>query len=272
MPGHRLFDPRLPPVHSNAKSRLIAEYISTYQMVTHGGLFIDGFAGPQKREFHEAWSARRVLDLQPKWIRHFWLCELDPAGIAPLVELKSEHHGNPKGRTVSVMKGDFNESIKLILKSPKLRRSTPAFVLLDQRNTECHWSTVQAIARREGKRKIELLYFLGVGWLLRSLSTSSTPERLGEIDKWWGGEGWRELIGSSQVTLLRQMCDRFSDELGYQYVTPWPVFKDEKGTRKMFYLIHASDHEEAPRLMKRAYARVIGAVPGTLTDPQGKLL
>lgn len=272
MPGRSGLDPKLPPVHSNAKSQLIAEYISMYQMVTHGGLFIDGFSGPQKRDHEEAWTARRVLELQPKWLRHFWLCELDPSGLEPLQRLKKVHHGCPKGRTVSVMRGDFNETIKVILKSPKLRRSTPVFALLDQRNTECHWATVQAIADRAGKRKIELLYFLGTGWLQRSLSTSSTPERLREIDCWWGGNTWLELTEMSQVEVVQRVSNRFAQELGYRHVTPWPVFQTKLGRRKMFYLIHASDHDDAPRLMKRAYSRVIGSVPGTPTDAQQTLL
>ncbi len=64
------------------------------------------------------------------------------------------------------------------------------------------------------------------------------------------------------------VCDRFAAELGYEHVTPWPVFKDERGRRKMFYLIHASDHADAPRLMKRAYSRILGARAGTPADTQ----
>ena len=37
----------------------IAEYITNFQRVTKGGLYIDGFAAPQSRDHEEAWSARR---------------------------------------------------------------------------------------------------------------------------------------------------------------------------------------------------------------------
>lgn len=271
MPGSSGLDPRAPPLHTNAKSRLIAEYLSTYQMVTHGGLYIDGFAAPQSRDFREAWTARRVLELEPKWIRHFWLCDMDPGGVEHLKWLKEQHAGKPKGRTVSVMKGDFNSTVRLILKSPKLRRATPVFALLDQRNTECHWATVQAIAARAGRRKIEMLYFLGTSWLHRSLTQSYTPTRLAEITRWWGGDGWRDLVGATQAHVVNQMAHRFASELGYQHVTPWPVFNNDKGQRRIFYLIHASDHEEAPKLMKRAYAKIIGRRSGTLADAQSSL-
>ena len=52
-----------PPDQTNSKSRLIAEYISMFQLVTRGGLYIDGFAAPQSRPHEEAWTARRVLEL-----------------------------------------------------------------------------------------------------------------------------------------------------------------------------------------------------------------
>lgn len=266
MPGKQ-FGATSAPLQTDNKSKLIAEYISLYQRVTHGGLFIDGFAGPQKLNFKEAWSARRVLEIEPKWIRHFWLCEMDPTSLTALRELKGTHHNSPKGRTVSVMAGDFNKSIRMILKSPKLHQKTPVFALLDQRTAECHWASVEAIAARAGKtNKIEQLYFLGVGWLQRSFAASTTADRQKELDQWWGGSGWRSLIGANHTTLVKTMADRFSNELGYSFVTPWPLFNAQD--RKMFYLIHASDHPAASGLMKRAYRRVVGAKAGTLADSQ----
>lgn len=103
-------------------------------MVTHGGLYIDGFAAPQSRDFREAWTARRVLELEPKWIRHFWLCDMDPGGVEHLKWLKEQHAGKPKGRTVSVMKGDFNSTVRLmwcaaVQKAPR-RHTRPVRITL----------------------------------------------------------------------------------------------------------------------------------------------
>ena len=52
-----------PPDQTNAKSKLIANYISKFQRVTKGGLYIDGCAAPQSRDHEEAWTARRVLEI-----------------------------------------------------------------------------------------------------------------------------------------------------------------------------------------------------------------
>jgi len=132
------------------------------------------------------------------------------------------------------------------------------FALLDQRNTECHWSTVTALAARAGRTKIELLYFLGTSWIHRSLSASFRPERLKEIDLWWGGPGWTSLKELSQTQIVKQVADRFSIELQYSYVKAYPINLDENGAKVAFHLIHSSDHPEAPKLMDRAFWEVCG--------------
>ena len=256
-----------PPSQSDAKSRLIADYVSRFQLVTGGGLYIDGFAAPQSRDHEEAWTARRVLEIQPPRLRRFWLCDLEEKGIAQLKALKSKHHRSPRSRHVHVVEGDFNETFKGILKSGRILRNTAVFALLDQRTAECHWSTVKRLAAHEGRTKIELLYFLGTGWLHRSLASSSTPQRLGALDRWWGGRGWRDLLDQSTTTMASTMADRFAHELGYRFVRFYPIFQGKDG-RALFHLIHASDHPEAPKLMARAYQSVVGSVPGTPTDAQ----
>ena len=53
---------------------------------------------------------------------------------------------------------------------------------------------------------------------------------------------------------LRELVEhRFREELGYRSVKGWPIFATPQGGRTMYYLIHATDHPEAPFLMYRAY-------------------
>lgn len=251
-----------PPDQSNAKSKLIASYISKFQLVTKGGLYIDGFAAPQSRDHEEAWTARRVLEVKPPRLRTFWLCDMEARGLLQLRRLKDQHHRNPSSRRVFVMEGDFNQTVKGLLKNDRLRRKSAIFALLDQRNTECHWATVQALAARAGRTKIELLYFLGTSWLHRSLSASSRDQRLSEIDRWWGGRGWTELKDLPQVLVVKRVADRFAAELGYQFVKAYPITLDEDGSKVAFHLIHASDHPDAPKLMDRSFLEIVGDVPG----------
>jgi len=256
------------PAQTDAKSRLIAEYLTRFQLVTRGGLYIDGFAAPQSRMHPEAWTARRVLEIKPPRLRTFWLCDIDPPGCQQLRELKRFHNGTPKVRKVFVFEGDFNRRVDEILMSGRIHKRTAVFVLLDQRNTECHWTTVRKLARFKSQTKIEVLYFLGIGWLLRSLKVSQRPERLVEIDRWWGSDSWHDLKNMSQLAISTLMAERFQKELGYRFANVWPVFLSEDGQRVPFVLIHASDHPEAPILMRRAYTAVWGNRSGSPTDAQ----
>lgn len=259
------------PAQTDAKARLIEDYIRRFQMVTGGGLYIDGFAAPQKRDKEDAWTARRVLEIKPKRLRRFWLCDVDPRGVEQLKELKAKHHNPAAQRRVVVYEGDFNRRVDEIIKSGRIKRRSAVFAFLDQRNTECHWATVQKLAAHEGRTKIEMLYFLGVGWLIRSLKTSSTPKRLSEIDQWWGGPGWRDLKELTQTEISEVVSKRFQNELGYTYATGWPIFLEEDSTRKAFVLIHATDHPLAPKLMSKAFHSIYGDRAGTPTDTQGDL-
>lgn len=250
-----------PPSQSNSKSKLIASYIAKFQLVTKGGLYIDGFAGPQSRDHEESWTARRVLEHRPARLRTFWLCEIETRGLLQLRRLRSQHHGNPRSRRVIVVEGDFNRTVKDILRSDRLTRKAAIFALLDQRNTECHWATVQALAARAGRTKIELLYFVGTSWLHRSLGSSTREQRLAEIERWWGDQGWVRLRGLSQDLVAKEVANRFATELGYKFVKACPITLEERGQKDAFYLIHASDHPEAPKLMDRAYLEVCGDRP-----------
>ncbi|WP_138919618.1 three-Cys-motif partner protein TcmP [Oceanicola sp. S124] len=263
------------PAQSNLKSMLIAEYIKRFQLITKGGLYIDGFAAPQSRLHEEAWTARRVLEVAPPRLSKFWLCDLDPKGCEQLRELKRLHDRHPKFRRVWVLEGDFNQRVDEILKGGRISRNAPVFALLDQRNMECKWRTVQAIAARKGaKYKIEMMYFVGTAWLLRAVKTRSTAESLRDMEQWWGGPGWQRLMEiNQQEAAVKLIARRFTEELGYRTALVYPVPLLVDGERTAFHLVHASDHPEAPRLMDEAFRSVIGQLasqPSHLSD-QGEL-
>ena len=84
--------------------------------------------------------------------------------------------GRKLSRSIEIIPGDFNINIGRILKDDTISQKEATFCLLDQRTFECHWSTVQKLAHYEKPphNKIELLYFLGVGWLHRAFSGIDT--------------------------------------------------------------------------------------------------
>lgn len=246
----------LGPVWTQHKAQLIAKYIYLFTIITHHGAYIDGFAGPKRRELPGSWAAELVVETEPRRLREIFLCDLDERKVDEL-RLLVQRQSDTEKRDYRVIAGDFNASVGEILSSGLIKEKTATFCLIDQFTLECHWATLEALARHkpEGARKIEIFYFLATGWLHRSLS--ATTVNLDRPDLWWGGDGWRELLSTSGDRIAIRMAERFRDELKYRYVKPYPIYERERGGGKvMFHMIHASDHPEAHKLMARAHRNV----------------
>lgn len=244
-------------VWTEHKAKLIARYLYYFVLITKHGAYIDGFAGPQQADKPESWAARLVLESEPRWFRTFFLCDRDPNQVKLLNDLKASQ---PllSGREINVYSGDFNELVHEILRSDRIGEKVATFCLLDQRTFECDWRTVEALAAHKSARKIELFYFLPSGWFERAVSGLSDKSLL---EKWWGRPDWDSLLGIDKFKQADLICQRFRDELGYRYAHPLPIFGQLGGRgRLMYFMVHATDHYEAPNLMVRAYRKATGAL------------
>lgn len=246
---HR-FSPIRKALWTEHKARLIGTYLYYFALITRHGVYIDGFAGPQKPDQLESWAAKRVLENEPRWIRSFFLCDINREKASALEKLR-EIQPHTKGRTIEVACADFNSHVDTVLATDKIRENTAAFCLLDQRTFECDWSTVQKIARRKSKRKIEIFYFVPTGWLARSISGLNDADLV--MSRWWGDNDWMHLQNMRNFDIAETFLQRFQKEFGYSYAYSWPIHETQHGHRIMYYMIHASDHHEAPKLMERAY-------------------
>lgn len=220
-------------------------------MVTKHGVYLDLFAGPQRASDTENWSVRRVLERRTEGnpaIRHYAVCDSDPDQVRLLRDLGRTHG------SFRVCAGDANELVHQMLKEAPISQKTACFCLIDQRTFECRWNTVEAVAqfKREGY-KIELFYFLAQGWIDRAWA--STKEE-GRLAAWWGNDDYERFRALSSIDRAQTLCSRFRGELGYTYSDPFAIHAKGEGSRTMYYMIHASDHPEACRLMSRAYRRV----------------
>lgn len=243
------------PVWSENKSKLIQNYVKYFLMVTKHGTYIDGFSGPQVEEYNdESWSAKRVLEIQPAWMRRFILCEMDPRQVELLRRLEQSRRDLGDKRKIEIHEGDFNTSINKILVPGSIREKEATFCLLDQRTFECKWDSVRKLAAyKQSGTKIELFYFLAVGWLARSIAALKDDQKLRD---WWGRDDVdlpRTTTNSAELAKL--FSHRFKHELGYSTAAAWPIYeRSDSGLGKvMYYMIHATDHQEAPKLMNRAY-------------------
>jgi three-Cys-motif partner protein len=225
-------------------------------MITHHGTYIDGFAGPQWPGRPSMWAARLVLRSKPQWLRHFYLYEISKKKVSLLKKLQANRRSLAPNRTIHVYQGDFNSKVRSLLRSDRIGQQEATFCLLDQQTFECHWKTLVELAqyKRGTENKIELFYFLAIRWLHRALSGIKNKRGL---TRWWGRDDWRDLSKLSQDQIRDRVVARFKDELGYKSVKAWPIFHRRGSDVIMYYMIHATDHSEAPKLMSRAYRKVV---------------
>lgn len=242
------------PVWTENKARLVARYLYYFVYITRSGSYIDGFAGPQQMDkpetWAENWTARLVLQEQPEKfpLRHYYLFDIGRRQVEALRNLKKVY----AKQDINVYRKDFNKGVSQLLQQALIGEKEPTFCLLDQQTFECHWATVETLARYKKGMKIELLYFLPIAWLDRALAGLREKERL----KAWWGDDWEKLRSLNSDRRRDVFVDKLK-ELNYAHVAPWPIFERQRGNRIMYYMIHASDHPEAPRLMARAYSRAV---------------
>ena len=246
------------PIWTETKAQLIANYLRLFLLITRHGAYIDGFAGPQDKRNPDSWAAKLVVEISPAWMKKFFLCELDGDAYADLVTMIGTQ---PElgGRQIHHKRGDFNQWVDDVLATGRITDKTATFALLDQRSTECHWTTVKKLAtHKRGARKIELFYFFPTGWVHRTVSETKDTAVL---DAWWGDDGWRQIQGVKQDQAAGLFVRKIQ-ALGYRDVKSWPICSQQFGAgRTMYHMIHATDHLEAPKLMFRAYRDLIGNVP-----------
>lgn len=241
----------VPALWTAQKSTLICEYLHLFLLLTKSGVYIDLFAGPQKEEYTEDWTIKRVIErrtIGPNF-KYFAACDLKPKQVARLRRLKDEHE--EQSFKFKIYEGDANDQIDGILRDAPISVKVPCFCLIDQRTLECDWETVRKISefKKEGF-KIEVLYFLAESWFNRSWKSRKDGER---ARSWWGRDDYMEFLDQRSVDRAHGMCSRFHEELGYEYAEPWAIYKHGTTGRTMYYLIHASDHRDARRLMSEAY-------------------
>ena len=258
VPSPYSVEPEVPrirqPVWTENKANLIAEYLYLFVLITKHGTYIDGFAGPQYPDLTDCWAAKLVLESEPRRFRHFHLYDSDPKKIDALVSLRDAQR-EIKGRTIQVNgPGDFNVLIKELLASGSIGEKEATFCLLDQHTFECHWSTVKTLAQHKSTgHKIELFYFFAVRWLDRAFSAVGDEK----LESWWGRSDFKQLKEMRSDRRVRLLCERFRSELKYASVKPWPIFERSDGGPVMYYMVHATDHPEAPKLMSRAYRQAV---------------
>lgn len=240
---------------THTKAKLIEAYIRLFLQITKHGVYIDAMAGQQWDGHDDEWAAKLVANISPDYLNKLFLSDLDLSKVEALREMVSsvlpQKSGKRRRTKYDIQQGDFNLLVDDILASGAIKQSTATFCLIDQHTHECHWRTLEKLARhKDGDHKIEIFYFLATGWLPRVIATLKDTSVL---DRWWGNNGWQSVAGYGNSQLSQTVVQRFKTELGYKHVFEFPILKEGNEGREMFRMIHASDHERAPKLMESAY-------------------
>jgi three-Cys-motif partner protein len=247
------FAPAQRAIWTENKAKLIERYLFYFVLITKHGAYIDGFSGPQYSKRKDAWAAKMVLESKPPFLRNFWLCEQNEKSLDALEQLKAAQP-SIRNRTIKIVPGDFNANVAGLLATSGIADKTATFCLLDQRTFECEWQTLVTLSKHRSDYKIELFYFLATGWLDRSISAVKDRSTL---DRWWGRPDVDILRGMKSFDRMQLFCKRMRDELGYKHAYGWPIYSKEHRGRVMYHMIHASDHDEAPKIMHRAYRNAL---------------
>ena len=173
-----------------------------------------------------------------------------------MAKLQALKDAQPKirNRTIEIVPGDFNANVAGILARSGIDDKTATFCLLDQHTFECEWRTLVTLSKHRADYKIELFYFLATGWLDRSMAGVKDKSIL---ERWWGRGDYAKLQGMPSRDRMLLFCERIKSELGYKHAYGWEIYSREIGGRVMYHMIHATDHDEGPRLMNRAYRNAL---------------
>lgn len=251
------------PIWTECKAKLIERYLFYFVQITKSGTYMDAFAGPQETEKHDMWSAKLVMESKPRWLRNFFLFDVEPSQVEFLKAMRDAQPPRDKvkkepKRRVEIYLGDFNAKLLEMLSQNPIPDKEATFCLLDQRTFECDWNSVKTLAQHKtGGNKIELFYFFPEGWINRSIHAIKY-EKEEKLLRWWGTPNWQEVVNKQGVLRGLFVANRFKTELNYKYANPFPIYeRKDAGGRIMYYMIHASDHAEAPTLMNRAYHKAL---------------
>src|SRR5688500_7156584 len=135
------------PIWTRNKAKLIERYLFYFVMITKHGNYIDACAGPQQADNADMWSARLVLESQPRWFRKFFLFDKDAEQVKKLEALRDaqpppDKEKREQKRLIHVERGDCNVLIPKLLGTETIRDKEATFCLLDQRTFECEWATL----------------------------------------------------------------------------------------------------------------------------------
>ena len=189
-------------------------------------------------------------------------------------EKLEESLSNYDNRDIKVIPGDCNENISEVLEGLSGCNRAPTFAFIDPNGPDCHWSTLEALARfgkPAKKYKTELWMLFADGMFTRLLPVKNQPssDSKEKITKMFGTDEWRRIYSArcenkleaseAREEYVNLMRWRLENKLGYKWTHPFAVF-NESGS-PLYHLIFATDNEAGNNIMTYLYKKALEEFP-----------
>jgi three-Cys-motif partner protein len=256
---------------SRIKLRVLADYLNRFTTASKKSkdiVYIDLFAGEPENFARTTGeqivgSPRLALETTDPQFTKLAFFEL-PENAAKLeVDLRSLH----PHRDFAVYPGDCNITIHTALAD--LRRANltwaPTFAFIDPDGPDCHWTTLEALARHkhpQAKSKVEF-WLLFPTMFMRQLPLGGAlrAEDDHQIIQMFGTPQWREIYElrkaktlsgtEARAEYINLMRWRVEDVLGYRWTHPLDI-PNEHGV-PIYTMIFATDHPAGTKIMTALY-------------------
>lgn len=232
-------------------------------------IYVDGFAGAGKHISRTSGeeidgSPAVALSVEPPF-SELHLVDLDEHKVAHLRDL-----GKDSSR-VTVHEGDCNyvlldEVFPVVLGSPNNR----CLVILDPYGIHLDWKVIQVAGQ---SKRAELFLHFPVADMHRNVFWKDparvATEDIDRMNRFWGGENWREVVYTEQATLfgpetgkdknatqeiVKAFQARLKDVAGFAFVPdPVPMRNTRNGT--IYYLFYATQNKTGNKIVSEIFAK-----------------
>jgi three-Cys-motif partner protein len=277
---------------SNLLGVYLKEFTKACKKAPHVS-FLDCFAGTATSQDHQGdtftSSPRIALQTNPEFTDLVFF-ELPENAI----ELESALRTEYPSRSFTVLGGDCNATIRdglswlrdrgTRISGPQLG---PAIAFLDPDEVQLAWSTVEAIARWDGRRdagdfvrkgKTEQLILFPTGPLRRRLpvqagSHEASEKIRAEVDDLFGNSDWRSIYDAQRAGRISgedswmHYVEQYRlglTQLGYDYTSAIEV----RNTRNvvLYHMIFATNHFAGRKIMKAVLNRAKSELPAMVKE------
>ena len=192
-------------------------------------------------------------------------------------QLHNSLQNQTRGRDVEIFSGDCNDKIGKALSDLSQYNWAPTFAFIDPNGPDCHWSTLEALARfkkakhKKATHKTEIWLLFADGMFTRNLPLDGNinPAEKEKMTRMFGTEDWVYIYKArrdkrldppnARTEYVNLMQWNIEKRLGYKWTHILQVFNEQNSP--LYHLIFATDHEVGNRIMAHLYKEALEEFP-----------